>query len=108
MFAKVYAICEHKEEQEIDSHNKVDDNKKNTVEFLHQNGESISKHASKVASMVFAQSCMHREYAYPSILIEADLHAKIHSQEIEIVYDKILNKLGKGFKLRLRRDYRPF
>ncbi len=78
------------------------------VEFLHQNGDSISKHASKIASMVFAQSCMHREYAYPSILIEADLHAKLHSQEIEIVYDKILNKLNKGFKLRLRRDNRPF
>ncbi len=78
------------------------------VEFLHANGESISEHASKVASIVFAQSCMHREYAYPTILIEADMHARLTPQEIEIVYDKILNKLGKAFKLRLRRDYRPF
>lgn len=78
------------------------------VEFLHQNGQGISKHASKVASIVFAQSCTHREYAYPAILIEADLHARLTPQEIEIVYDKILNKLGKGFKLRLRRDNRPF
>lgn len=78
------------------------------VEFLHTNGESLSGHASDVASIVFAQSCMHREYAYPQILMEADLHARLTPQEIEIVYDKILNKLGKGFKLRLRRDYRPF
>jgi len=78
------------------------------VEFLHTNGENISKHASEIASIVYAQSCMHREYAYPTILIEADLHARLRPGEIEIVYDKILNKLGKGFKLRLRRDYRPF
>jgi hypothetical protein len=50
---------------------------------------------------------MHREYAFPSILVEADLHARLKQQEIEIVYDKILNKLGKGIKLRLRRDSRP-
>jgi len=78
------------------------------VEFLHPNGKGISGHASRIASIVFAQSCMHREYAYPQILMEADLHARLTPQEIEIVYDKILNKLGKGFKLRLRRDYRPF
>ncbi len=79
------------------------------VEFLHSNRDkTISKHASEIASIVFSQSCMHREYAYPAILIEADLHARLHPDEIELVYDKILNKLGKGFKLRLRRDYRPF
>jgi hypothetical protein len=78
------------------------------VEFLHTPGQNISGHASEIASIVFSQSCMHREYAYPAILIEADLHARLHPDEIELVYDKILNKLGKGFKLRLRRDYRPF
>lgn len=78
------------------------------VEFLHSNGGSISDHASSVASIVYAQSSLHREYAYPMILMEADLHARLTPQEIEVVYDKILNKLGKGFKLRLRRDYRPF
>ncbi len=79
------------------------------VEFLHQNGKSgLRQHADQTASIVFAQSCMHREYAYPAILIEADLHARLSPKEIEIVYDKILNKLGKGFKLRLRRDNRPF
>ncbi|MFA4855856.1 MAG: DNA double-strand break repair nuclease NurA [archaeon] len=77
------------------------------VEFLHHNHEGISAHASKIASIVFAQSCMHREYAFPNILVEADLHARLKQQEIEIVYDKILNKLGKGIKLRLRRDNRP-
>jgi len=38
----------------------------------------------------------------------ADFNARLKPGEIEIVYDKILNKLGKGFKLRLRRDNRPF
>ncbi len=78
------------------------------VEFLHPNGESISTHADAIAPIVFAQSCMHREYAFPAILIEADLHARLTPQEIEVVFDKILNKLGKGFKLRMRRDNRPF
>ena len=78
------------------------------VEFLHPNGESISTHADAIASLVFAQSCMHREYAFPAILIEADLHARLTPQEIEVVFDKILNKLGRGFKLRMRRDNRPF
>lgn len=78
------------------------------VEFLHKNGDGISTHASEIASIVYAQSCMHREYAFPAILIEADLHARLTPEEIEIVYDKILNKLGKSFKLRLRRDNRPF
>ena len=77
------------------------------VEFLHKNSDGVSKHAGEIASMVYAQSCMHREYAFPAILIEADLHARLTPEEIEIVYDKILNKLGKSFKLRLRRDNRP-
>ncbi len=78
------------------------------VEFLHPDGQEISKHVSRIASTVLSQSCLHREYAYPAILIEADFNARLKPGEIEIVYDKILNKLGKGFKLRLRRDNRPF
>ncbi|MCX6798617.1 MAG: DNA double-strand break repair nuclease NurA [Candidatus Diapherotrites archaeon] len=81
------------------------------VEFLHTGGGadgSLTKHADEIAGIVFAQSCMHREYAFPAVLIEADFHARLTPQEIEIVYDKILNKLGKSFRLRMRRDNRPF
>ncbi|MFH1239958.1 MAG: DNA double-strand break repair nuclease NurA, partial [Candidatus Diapherotrites archaeon] len=76
------------------------------VEFL-SNG-NIPKQASKIAEVAYAQSSMHREYAYPAVLIEADMHARLKPDEISIVYDKILDKLSKGFKIKLRRDNRPF
>jgi hypothetical protein len=77
------------------------------VEFIHSSG-NIEKHSSEIASIVYSLSCLHREYAYPSILIEADLRAKLNPQEIEIVYNKILDKLGKSVKIKMRRDSRPF
>ena len=76
------------------------------VEFL-SNG-NIAKQASRIASIVYTQSSMHREYAYPTVLIEADMRARLKPDEISIVYNKILDKLSKGFKIKLRRDNRPF
>ena len=63
---------------------------------------------NEIASVVYALSCLHREYAYPSILIEADLRARLKPEEIDIVYNKILDKIGKNIKMKLRRDSRPF
>ena len=77
------------------------------VEFLHSSGK-ISEHVEKIASTTFALSCMHREYAYPSVLIEADLHARLKPDEIALVYEKIMDKLGKNIRIKMRRDYRPF
>jgi len=77
------------------------------VEFLHTGG-NIAKHVEKIAPITFALSCMHREYAYPSVLIEADLHARLKPDEINLVYDKIMDKLGKNIRIKMRRDYRPF
>ena len=77
------------------------------VEFIHRN-HSLTPSVDKIASVVYALSSLHREYAYPSVLIEADLRARLQPEEINIVYNKILDKLGKSVKLRLRRENRPF
>ncbi len=77
------------------------------IEFLHSKGD-ISEHVNKIAPIVYASSCMHREYAYPTVLIEADLHAKLNPDEINLVYDKIMDKLGRNIRIKMRRDYRPF
>ena len=76
------------------------------VEFISKG--NLSEKANEVASVAFALSSLHREYAYPSVLIEADFHAKLKSDEIEIVYNKIMDKLGNSIKLKMRRDNRPF
>ncbi|MDD5162779.1 MAG: DNA double-strand break repair nuclease NurA [Candidatus ainarchaeum sp.] len=78
------------------------------IEFLHSSQNSFSEFTDKIAGIVFALSCLHREYAFPSILIEADLHARLKSEEIETVYQKILDKLGRSVNIRMRRSNRPF
>ena len=77
------------------------------VEFLNNNG-SLTKTADEVSSVVFALSGTHREYAYPSILVEADLRSRLTPQEIEVVFGKIFDKLSRHVKLKMRRDKRPF
>jgi hypothetical protein len=77
------------------------------VEFLHKEG-NISEHVNRIAGITYALSCLHREYAYPSVLIEADLHARLKPDEISMVYEKIMDKLGKNIRIKMRRDYRPF
>lgn len=77
------------------------------VEFLNRNG-LLSENVGEIASTVFSLSEVHREYAYPSVLIEADLRARLTPQEIEIVFGKIFDKLSRHVKLKMRRDRRPF
>ncbi len=77
------------------------------VEFIHRN-HSLTPSVDRIASIVYALASLHREYAYPSVLIEADLRARLKPEEINIVYNKIIDKLGKSVKLRLRRENRPF
>jgi hypothetical protein len=76
------------------------------VEFI-KSGK-LSEQVDEISSVVYALSCLHREYAYPSILIEADLRARLKPEEIDIVYNKILDKIGKNIRMKLRRDSRPF
>lgn len=78
------------------------------VEFLNFDRELLSQQTDEIASVVLSLSSLHREYAYPSVLIEADFHAKLRSSEIDLVFNKIWDKLGRNTKLRLRREIRPF
>ena len=77
------------------------------VEFIYR-GNSLTEYSAEIAAITLALSSLHREYAYPSILIEADMHARLKPEEIDVVFDKIMDKLGKNIKLKMRRDNRPF
>jgi hypothetical protein len=77
------------------------------IEFL-ADKKNLSEQAGKIASIVFALSSLHREYAFPSVLIEADLRARLKPEEIELVFNKILDKLSKRLRMQLRRNSRPF
>ncbi|MFH0970203.1 MAG: DNA double-strand break repair nuclease NurA [Candidatus Diapherotrites archaeon] len=76
------------------------------IEFL-SNGNTIED-GQRAAEIAHAQSNLHKDYAYPSILIEADMRAGLKPQEIELVSDKILSKIGRNTLRLKRRDRRPF
>jgi hypothetical protein len=76
------------------------------VEFICHGG--LKEKADEIASVAMALSSLHREYAYPSVLIDADMHAKLNPVEIDIVVNRIMDKLGNSVKLKMRRDNRPF
>ncbi|MDO8628086.1 MAG: hypothetical protein Q7K42_06470, partial [Candidatus Diapherotrites archaeon] len=77
------------------------------IEFLCS--ENISEKADEIASLVLSLSSFHREYAYPIVLIEADLRARLNVQEVSLLFDKIVDKLGRETAyLAMRRDSRPF
>ncbi|MFH1663342.1 MAG: DNA double-strand break repair nuclease NurA [archaeon] len=78
------------------------------IEFLH-NGKNLSGYCNEIASIVLPLSSLHKEYAYPSVLIEADLRARLKQNEVEILFNKIQDKLGReNAFLALRRNSRPF
>lgn len=80
------------------------------VEFLFPQGltdsKGLSSFANEVASVVYSLSSLHKEYSFPSILIEADLRAGLSEQEINVVFNRLIDKLGP--KVRMRRTNRPF
>jgi hypothetical protein len=77
------------------------------VEFLHTQGR-LSAKADKVASVVYAMSCMNDSYAYPAVLIEADLRARLVGREANVVLSQLLSKLGPRIGLLVKRSRRPF
>jgi len=78
------------------------------LEFIRPK-KDFSKTVNEIAGCTFALSSLHREYAFPSILIEADLRARLKQEEIKIVSDKIMDRIGiERGALRLRRNSRPF
>ena len=82
----------------------VKDDRPLRVEFL-----SGQKTFSEVASLVHSLSHLHKAYAYPAVLIEADLRAALDEDEFERAYGSLFSKLGRSASLmRLRRNSRPF
>lgn len=79
------------------------------VEFLcknHLDKKELKKLSDNIASIVFTLSSLHKEYSFPSILIEADLRAGLSEREINLVYERLLDKMNP--KMSLRRNNRPF
>jgi len=82
----------------------VADDRPLRVEFL-----SGQKTFDEIASVVHSLSCLHKAYAYPAILIEADLRAALSPDEFERAYGSLFTKLGRSSSMmRLRRNSRPF
>lgn len=75
------------------------------AEFLSRKPE---KEVEEVAEIVYAQSSMHKEYAYPAVLIEADLRARLKREEISMVCDRIVDRIGQENFILQRRNRRPF
>ncbi len=61
----------------------------------------------EIASLVYTLSKINRTYAYPAILIEADLRAALDPLELERAQKSLAMHMGSGF-LPLRRNNRPF
>lgn len=80
------------------------------VEFLSNASDKaeLEKEINRIASVTYALSSGHREYSYPAVLLEADMHAKLKQEEINAVMDKIYCKLQSNFNTLLRRNRRPF
>lgn len=82
----------------------VKDDRPLRVEFL-----SGQKSFSEIASLVHSLSSIHKSYAYPAVLIEADLRAAMQEDDFERAYGSLFSKLGRTSSLmRLRRNSRPF
>ncbi len=69
--------------------------------------EFISSNFSEVASLIYSLSKINRTYAYPAILIEADLRAALDPLELERAQKSLAMHTGMGI-LPLRRNSRPF
>jgi len=79
------------------------------VEFISPNGKNkneLKEKATELAEVVYSLSSLHKEYSFPSVLIEADLRAGLSEQEVNVVYQRLIDKLGT--KIRMRRTNRPF
>ncbi len=67
------------------------------------------KSFDEIASVVFTLSRINKNYAYPAVLIEADMRAALDRGEIDRVYGELITRTGlRSSTMRLRRDSRPF
>ncbi|MCX8189673.1 MAG: DNA double-strand break repair nuclease NurA [Candidatus Diapherotrites archaeon] len=77
------------------------------VEILANSKENLSSCVENAASIAYLLSKGHREYSYPSVLLEADLHARLKPEEVQAVIDRLFCKIRPNV-LGLRRNRRPF
>lgn len=74
------------------------------IEFLNSNAD-----IDCIASTLSELSSINRKYAYPAVLIEADMRAAMHPLELERAYKDLFVRTGmRAAMMRLRRDNRPF
>jgi len=76
------------------------------VEFVCKDPSKLKEISQQISSIVYNLSSLYKEYAYPSILIEADMRARLNERDINLVYEKLIDKLGP--KMLMRRNSRPF
>ena len=72
------------------------------VEFLNSDKHSVSE----IASLVYTLSAINKSYAYPAVLIEADLRAAMDPLEMERAQKSLMSL--SNFVQPLRRNSRPF
>ncbi len=78
------------------------------IDFLSPGGEN-KEWARKIISLVYELSRHNREYAFPSVLIEADARAKLQDVDLEMVKKRLAEKTGiNPILLEKRRERRPF
>jgi len=82
----------------------VRDDRPLRVEFL-----KTGKDAGAVASLIYSLSRINQKYAYPAILIEADMRAALERDEMDRVCGNLLLRAGRRVSfLPLRSNSRPF
>lgn len=77
------------------------------VEFIDFRDEPAET-ADRVAPLIYALSSHHDAFGLPSVLIEADVCARLTEEDLSIVRDSIADRLGPSALLDLRRNRRPF
>jgi hypothetical protein len=78
------------------------------IEFLATESNKLLT-ARKIASVILPLSCHNAQYGIPSVLIEADARAHLLDRDIEIIYERLVERTGNPMILtRLRRERRPF
>ena len=71
--------------------------------------EMIGSDTEEVASKLYSLSAINEKYAYPAVLIEADLRAALLPEEMGRAYRSLFGRLGNVPSLmNLKRNSRPF
>lgn len=80
------------------------------VDFLSPSASLKKEFAEKIVSTIAGLSSANKAYAYPAVLIEADLCAAMDPRELDASTERLRSSLGPlaGTLFKLRRNSRPF